>query len=151
MAGDTMKLIFMRRDTLACRAIRWFTFSDWSHVAAMFDDRVYESKAIGGVRKTDILTATEGTTRVKVCRVAGIDDKAAEEWAASQIGKPYDWSALWGLLIRRDIQDDDAWDCSEFGFVIALHGGRQLVREPGNRVTPQKLLASPWVEPEAEK
>lgn len=141
-----MKLIFMRRGTVACWFIRWFTWSDWSHVAIQFGDRVYEAKAKEGVRKTTLDVALAGTAAHLVMVVRGVDDDQAEAFAGEQLGKPYDWTALVGMLMRRDIQLDDAWDCSEYGYCIALRGGKQLVKEPGNRITPQKLIASPWVE-----
>ncbi|KAG0188260.1 hypothetical protein DFQ28_005152 [Apophysomyces sp. BC1034] len=75
--------------------------------------------------------------------------------AASQIGKPYDYTAILGLGLRRDWQQDDAWFCSESVAWAFDSAGHPLFRPDSlRRVTPQHLwmlAPSPPVEqPAAE-
>ena len=69
------------------------------------------------------------------------DDPAAVIAAArSQVGKPYDLTALFGLLVRRDWQEADAWFCSELTAWAFQQGGSPLFRpEALYRITPQHL------------
>ena len=60
--------------------------------------------------------------------------------ARSQIGKPYDLTALFGLLMHRDWQEDDSWFCSELVAWAFSRGGSPLFRrEVMHRITPQHL------------
>lgn len=64
--------------------------------------------------------------------------------ACNQIGKPYDWTALFGLLLHRDWQEDDSWFCSELVAWAFAQGGDPLFRpEALHRVTPQHLWMLP--------
>ena len=62
------------------------------------------------------------------------------EAARSQVGKPYDPTALFGLLMHRDWQEEDRWFCSELVAWAFAQGGSPLFRaEALHRVTPQLL------------
>jgi cell wall-associated NlpC family hydrolase len=68
------------------------------------------------------------------------DPQAVIAAAASQIGKPYDYTAILGLGLRRDWQEEDAWFCSELVAWAFQHAGEPLFRaECLRRVTPQHL------------
>ena len=63
----------------------------------------------------------------------------------SQRGKPYDYSALAGIVLHRDWGTDDSrWFCSELIAWAAQTSGIHLLRtEHKNRITPNHLLMSP--------
>ncbi|MNF95265.1 hypothetical protein D3C84_780070 [compost metagenome] len=68
------------------------------------------------------------------------------EAARSQLGKPYDWTAILGLGLRRDWQERDAWFCSELIAWSAAEAGEPWYRcESLRRVTPQHLWMLPPV------
>ena len=55
----------------------------------------------------------------------------------SQIGKPYDKTAIWAFMVNRDWRDKDSWFCSELQTAALEHAG--LVRRlylVANKVTP---------------
>ena len=68
------------------------------------------------------------------------DPEAVIAAIAAQIGKPYDYTAILGLGLHRDWQENDSWFCSElvaWGFNAA---GHPLFRgECVRRITPQHL------------
>lgn len=72
----------------------------------------------------------------------------AVQWAAEQIGKPYDWRALIGMPFRADWRDPRAYFCSELwqrAFEIA---GFPLIRaEALDRITPRDLMGSERLRP----
>ena len=71
---------------------------------------------------------------------AFLGDATNQSAAASQIGKPYDYTAILGLGLRRDWQEEDAWFCSELVAWAFQHAGEPLFRaECLRRVTPQHL------------
>ena len=75
-----------------------------------------------------------------IVEMACQDDAAVLAAVRSQVGKPYDLTALFGLLTHRDWQEPDAWFCSELVAWAFSQGGSPLFRpEALHRVTPQHL------------
>jgi uncharacterized protein YycO len=72
--------------------------------------------------------------------------KAACAWASSQIGKPYDFSAVSGIAFDRDWHDENRWFCSELIAVAFEKVGHPLLSTRPSavswRVTPRDLLLS---------
>lgn len=79
--------------------LRW-PLAEWMHM----DDRSF-------VRTVDVPLPSEAV---------------ALSWAADQIGKPYDKSAIFGMSVLRDWQDSNAWYCSELAIGACLQGGLTL-------------------------
>lgn len=138
-----MQILFTRRGTLTCRVIRFLTWSQWSHVAVVIGDRVYEAMAATGVRCTTWQAALDGVTRHDLLSAGGADPVLAEAFLRAQVGKPYDWTAICGMFMRRDWQRDDRWECTELAAAALLAGGLQPFRKPMNRVVPEDLWTSP--------
>ena len=120
--------------------IRAFTFSRWSHVAIIDGDDVIEATALHGVCRTPVVDAINRAKRGEVVEFPAIDPDRIIAAAAGQIGKPYDYTALIGLGLRRDWQEADSWFCSELVAWAFQHAGEPLFRaECLRRVTPQHL------------
>jgi uncharacterized protein YycO len=69
-------------------------------------------------------------------------------FARSQIGKPYDFSDIAGILLNADWHKAGAWICSEFVVAACMAGGLHLLNvEIGYtyRITPDKVHLSPWL------
>jgi uncharacterized protein YycO len=134
-----LKLLFCTNDLPAAVAIRVFTWSDWSHVAIIDGDFLVEA-VWPTVRVSSLSSAKRFYSRYCVADMPTKDDRAVIEAARSQIGKPYDVSALFGFLARREWQKTDKWFCSELVAWSFAQGGAPLFR-PGtfSRVTPQHL------------
>ena len=137
---STISLLFCNaRDPLSL-AIRAFTWSRWSHVAIIDGYCAIEARPRVGVTMTEtehlLLRSHEFELAELPCR----DPEAVLAAAASQVGRPYDWSAIAGLALRRDWQADDAWFCSELITWAFAQAGEPLFRADClRRVTPQHL------------
>jgi uncharacterized protein YycO len=139
-----MELIFSRRLSFSSWAIRAVTWSRWSHVAAVIGGEVFESRAASGVQRVAYLDALRGRGEYELARV-NCNDAKARAFLRDQIGKPYDWTAAFGVWMHRDWQEPDSWFCSELIAAAAQAGGVLVVRKPVNRITPEDIYTSPAV------
>lgn len=124
--------------------IKFWTWSDWSHVEIWTPTGWLGARSSGGVQirpwdyttvvKEDIRTITlDPDTEVKLMN-----------WFNAQIGKSYDYTALIGMPFRRDWHEDDKWFCSELvaaGFEAV--GVPLLDAAELDRVTPRDVYLSP--------
>ncbi len=139
-----MRLIFTRHRTPASLAICAATASIWSHVACEIGGAVFEAKAASGVRQTTYWDALVGASRVGVATV-DCNNHLARRWLFDQLGKPYDWSAIWSWFGSRDWQADDRWFCFELAATACARGNRRVVYEETARVTGSMLWNSPVI------
>lgn len=89
--------------------------SSWSNVALIDGDEMIEAAAPVGVRRFPLVQAIDHANRGQIIELPCRDPQSVIAAAASQIGKPYDYTALLGPGLHRDWQKDDAWFCSELG------------------------------------
>lgn len=134
-----MKVLFCTSELIGAKLIRAVTWSDWSHVALVDGDTVIE--AVWPVVKTTPLSEVlEKHKSYTIVELPSLDDDALLEAAKSQLGKPYDLTALFGILSHRDWQQDDRWFCSELVAWSFSKSGSPLFRpEALPRITPQHL------------
>lgn len=138
-------LQFSTRRGLTSKFIRWFTWSDFSHVEFVLETEEEElllgASAFGGVQWRSLKDELPFYTRyarfiIPDCPATAI---AAAE---TQLYKPYDFSALFGFLFRRDWAEKDSWFCSELVYWAFVQVGYKpfgsLARI--NRITPQHIL-----------
>lgn len=121
-------------------AIRAGSWSKWSHVALIDGEDVLEAVALHGVVRTPLATRKQQDTSWQVVTLACRDRQAIIDAAATQLGKPYDYTGVIGIGLHRDWQQDDSWFCSELVAWAFQQGGSPLFR-PGasRRVTPQDI------------
>lgn len=130
------------------QAIRDVTWSAFSHVEFMLDDgTTLGAHANGGVRIRPIdyaIFSNEERYRVTVT-----DDQKATilAYAQAQLGKPYDFTDIFGILLHRDWRKDDGWICSELVAACfekampLLHAAVDAI----DRVTPRDVYLSPYL------
>lgn len=137
--GRASLLFCNARDPLSL-AVRAFTWSRWSHVALVDGYCVIEASPRDGVTMTETEGLLMRSREFELVDLPCRDPEAVRHAAASQVGRPYDWSALAGMVLRRDWQEDDAWFCSELIAWAFAQAGEPLFRsESLVRVTPQHL------------
>lgn len=143
-----MAEIWIRFVTDPCfisRAIRTITWSGFSHVEFMLN--------------SEMILGCFGDTGVSIrsyypCPVEEIYSIPCTEeqqqnvfkQALSQLGKPYDYSDILGILLHRDWRSVDRWICSEHLTWAFETGGLPLLNVPGNcvnRITPRDVSLSP--------
>ena len=120
------------------KAIKWFTFGDYSHVSLVFDFEgrgqiEYESIQGAGV----ICHAPTELKEYDLFRVPlnHAQVQLAWHWAKSIRGK-YDWGGIWGFMRRKERQSDRKWFCSEYVAYVLLKAGYPLSRRDPYRETP---------------
>ena len=125
-------------------AIRFSTRSWASHAEFIDTDQhiTLGARSIGGVKVRPC--AKDRYSRVEQFTAEGI--LHAYEWARTQIGKPYDFSAIAGIAIDRNWRDETKWFCSELVAASFEHVGLPLLSTRPSaavwRYTPRDLLLS---------
>lgn len=117
MDRPVIKLVFSAKRTLGSYLIRLATWSSWSHVSYL-DDNDYVTESIGahGVRRVTLNEALEDCHKFAIVSFRNCDriqKEMFEGYLRSQLGKKYDFLALFGIALNRKWQDDDKWICSE--------------------------------------
>ena len=134
-----MRVLFSTSKLPGAAVIRAVTWSDWSHVAIIDGEEVIEA-TWPAVRVSPLAGVLAKHSRNIIVDIPCQDPAAVLAALRSQVGKPYDLTALFGMLVRRDWQEPDAWFCSELVAWAFEQGGAPLFRpEALYRVTPQHL------------
>jgi len=121
-------------------AIRAGSWSRWSHVAVVDGETVIEAIALHGVVRTPLALRQAQDSRWSMSSLPCANPPAVVAAAASQIGKPYDYTGVLGIGLHRNWQEDDSWFCSELVAWAFETGGSALFRpNASHRVTPQHL------------
>jgi uncharacterized protein YycO len=145
-----MRYIFTTSPDLFSMAIRGFDSGGVSHVG--MESPLVPGEVIdttwrhGGVKKWPKAQFETMHQRrvVRVIDVALPDEAGALSWLHDQIGKPYDKSAIFGMAILRNWQNDNSWYCFELAMATALKGGFKLdghYAEIGGRLCREVLRA----------
>ena len=140
-----LKLIYSRTPTPTSYAIRTLTLSHWSHVGILCDGMVIEAQAGLGVVCRSLEASLKGVSDFQIVEYRNIQEGPVVSFALDQVGKPYDYTALFGILAGRNWQDQSSWFCSELT-ASALHAANYPIFqfEACSRVVPQHLwLLSP--------
>lgn len=124
-------------------AIRFSTRSWASHAEFSIDGRwTLGARSHGGVRTR--LASIDHYSRIEQFAAPGIEE--AYKWALTQVGKPYDYSAILGIALDRDWHDESRWFCSELVCAAFEKAGYPLLStRPSDkfyRITPRDLLLS---------
>lgn len=128
--------------SLVSAFIRWYTWSDWSHVDFVLPDgNLLGARLKGGVQVRKPGYAPFSRTLVLECPDA---PERVYDFALSQVGKPYDWWAIVGMGLRHDWRDPARWFCSELVAWCFEMARYPLLRAKSvDRITPQGIWRSP--------
>jgi len=141
MTMGALKLLFCTnpRNPLSW-AIRACTWSNWSHVAIIDGEDVIEAVALRGVVCSKLSDRQRKDPHWRIVELTCANPIEVIEAARSQLGKPYDYTAVIGLGLHRVWKDADSWFCSELVAWSFDKVGAPLFRaETLHRVTPQHL------------
>lgn len=138
-----MRVLFAsKKFSVSSWLIRIFTFSKFSHVAMRIsDDLVIDSTLFTGVqciRFVDFIKKYPGCEQLDIPLPNEIN---AINFAKNQVGKPYDWTAILGMVLQRKWHEEDSWFCNELWEAVAKAGGRPRFRDNVHRITPQQSWA----------
>lgn len=134
-----MKLVFCNSNMIGSWIIRKLTFSRWSHVAIVDGENVIEA-VWPKVRRSSLAHLLETHRDYEIAEIDVELDAVALSFAGSQIGKRYDWRALFGLITpTRDWERTEQWDCAELVAAAINAGSRKPLFRDKARVTPQMI------------
>jgi len=136
-------LRFSRGSGLAGWIVRTATWSSFSHVGFKLEDGfVLDATPEHGVAIR--MAEDDETTQYFQILAPTKYINDAISYARLQLGKPYDWTAIYGMAIRRDWWDDRSYFCSELCEAAFSHAHYPLVRDSKkfDRITPRDLLLS---------
>lgn len=132
--------------TLASAAIRFLSWSDYSHVDfVMLDGRLLGAHLQDGVQ---IRPKNYGNFTKRLHKVVIVEEAVYSKvmrYAIEQIGKPYDKSGILNFGLHRNWREDDSWFCSELVAAAFEVGGLPLFSTSAraNRITPRDIDMSP--------
>ena len=143
---ENIDIILSRSNLLFSKAIRRYTDSDWSHGGILINPTtVLESTFThGGVKLASIDVFKSRATATRIIQVPVPDRTAAIAAGMTQLNKPYDYTAIAGILAnKRRWQEDDMWFCTELCAYVVQSGGA-LYFAPADipLITPQRLLVA---------
>lgn len=102
------------------------------------DNTVVDTTFLSGVRIQTLDTFSEHYKDRVVREIVLPNELAAKQFLYDQIGKPYDWTALLGIIVRNvKWADDDSWFCSELVEGAIKAGGLDRFVEKLSRIIPQ--------------
>lgn len=149
-----MRVLFTNTKNTFSWLIRVFTRSEWNHVDILVDDDSILGAVTGytppwtfngGVKITSLRSRTlsPSTHHYMLLNIDLPDESAALNFALDQVGKPYDWTSIFGMVFfRRRWQDPDKWFCSELVAAACVAGGLTPSQKASYRVTPGDLANS---------
>lgn len=142
----SIKIIFTNSRKPLAPIIRCFTWSKFSHMAIILEDGVSVLHSdFHGVRIEPLEELQKRSVNWMITEYECTNPSLVIEACKTQLGKPYDFGGIIGIVIRTvDLQDDNKWWCSEipaYGFMIA--GEPKFQEEYLHRITPQNWLMLP--------
>lgn len=138
-----IKLQFSTNNSIGSCLVRWFTWSEFSHVDFLLDDNTLLGADFGGVAIRN--NNPDRFTKTVVFEIDAPQDVITI--ARQEIGKGYDFAGILGLLHRRNWQSKSKWFCSELVAYAFNRAGYPLLNnsEAHWRITPRDLMKSPYL------
>jgi uncharacterized protein YycO len=134
---------------IASALIRWFTWSDFSHVDIVITSAVEEvligSRLSGGVKVRPSNYAKFSKTKRLSVELSYESETELYQFLFKQLHKPYDWRAILNFAFhrRRNWKEDDSWFCSELVAAAFDNVRHPLLNIAENdRVTPRDVEVS---------
>jgi uncharacterized protein YycO len=137
--SPTIKVIFGKNHLPFSWLIRIFTWSRWSHCGIVVGDMVFEATATKGVVITPINDFIKRYNDHAFANVIVRDSVAdAYDRLAGEVGKKYDFSAIFGILFRTGWNANNKWFCSELvAYVVGTYRDNNL-----GRITPEMIWSN---------
>jgi uncharacterized protein YycO len=139
-----IQLQFVCEDQISSQAIAWFSQGHFSHVDAVMTDGSLlgaRNDKVGGkppgvqIRPADYVRFS--TKVVMIVPATPAQTAAFYGFLGTQVGKPYDSSAIWAFVVNRDWRGPNSWICSELQSAAGEAAG----------ITPKLYLAANKITP----
>lgn len=147
-----IRLRFTANRSLVSRAIRLFTWSDWSHVemlipAGMWGNHhdCWLSAWFDGGVELRPLDYTQPSNCIEATVLSDCDPDQVLQFALNQLGLPYDLGAIFQAPRGCELTHQSSWFCSELIAAAFDSAGFNLINYHRNRITPEDLYCSPFL------
>lgn len=141
------KIRFITEDDFISNAIRFVTFSEWSHVEIITETGTYlGAHADGGIQERPADYAKVSKERRYEVPVTDEQYDRMMAFAYSKIGTPYNFATCAGMFLRKNFSTKGSEICSMFVFDVLVEAGIFWLNvQPGytNLVTPEMLHLAP--------
>lgn len=129
-----MQIILGKNNKIGSFAIRLHTWSKWSHCGVIVNNEVIEATMKGGVVKSTLSSFKERYPSHTIIEIPHKGDY--QKRLMEQLGKPYDWGAIFSFIFRGNWDNDEKWFC----FELAAYASGMYNSNYINRVTAPDLL-----------
>lgn len=129
-----IKIYFYSGSKIGDLLVRVFTRSKFSHVAIEVDSTIYESWYKTGVRKFNC-----PVNYSEVIEICGLNEKDMKAFLEAQVGKPYDFKAIFSFLFSHNWEELKAWFCSELVAMALKVGGFRNIPNNISKISPGDL------------
>ncbi|WGH49879.1 permuted papain-like amidase [Alishewanella phage vB_AspM_Slickus01] len=128
--------VFGSNREIGSLAIKVFTWSRFSHVGVLMPcGKVLESTFSDGVKLTPLAEFKARYNKIEFANIPCESASLAYERGYAQVDKKYDYLAIIGIFIKRSMQDENKWFCSELvAYMIGIYRQSRV-----NRVTPEMI------------
>src|ERR1700723_265500 len=141
-----IKLRFLDNRGLVPDLIKFWTWSQISHVEFAFDNGYLGAVAPGGVELRSLDYAKPKKEWFGTVETTPEQEKIIDRFVLSQRGKSYDYAQIAGIILHKDWSSKNSWFCSELVFAAFAKAGILLLdRDQGDRITPYDLFISPLI------
>lgn len=129
-----MKVILSTDNKPLSILIKAFTFSKWHHGGVILGDSVIEARAKEGVIETPLEEFKKRYPKHRIIEIPHQGDY--QQRLHKQLGKSYDWGAIFKFVFRGDWSKTDKWFC----FELIAHAAGTYNQKYLDRVTAVHLL-----------
>lgn len=120
----------------------------YTHVAIYLGDRLLEAYPGSGVRYRPMDQVDASKMDLFQVSMTPEQEALAMAFAEAQLGDPYDWKGIAGVVVGHPDDSYDRWFCSKYCFQVAKVGGVPLLeRITCGRVRPYEFSISPILIP----
>jgi uncharacterized protein YycO len=147
-----MRLLFSHGNDLISRLIRWQTRGDYSHVAIELENAtIIEAWHKGGVLHHPDAAAFAKihpgaiVTPFTIRDISSKKMTKARNFLLGEVGKPYDFRAVFRFVSRVPATKNNRWFCSELAAAAFAHAGMPLLHQEPEHISPRDLAMSPFL------
>ena len=139
-----IKLRFITENNIGSRIIRYYSWSEFSHVDFVWPTDAYLGARLdGGVRLRPYNYTKPAKQAFFGIELGKTKEREILGIAFAQIGKPYNWKGITGFALNEDWQSGKSWFCSQLVAHCFAAAGEPLLRvSHSDRVTPSDLTMS---------
>lgn len=138
-----MKVVFTRSDSLIGKLIRFFSWSDWSHVAISDEVHVWEATGVTGkVMKTPALIwmAEHEIDNIDILDIELPNEQSVYDFLDSKVGSDYDFFDLVFIILRLDRSGTGGvYSCGELAAEAINQAAPLIEHTHYNRLEPRHI------------